>query len=325
MHNKGLEFKDCDNLVFVNCQFEVNIRNSRENAFGLRLSGGSARLQNPVFDISVEDTPLFVVVAADRGANYLIVQTPLIKVNYHRVYKLETYVFKGSERNTKIPYFEAFSSSIHYNTRPFVEYRYDGHCCLKQSQGHDRPRCKHRHCSSCQGTDVPQSTGQVKNDKCDKLHACCYKRCSTNRPKITTIRLFRGMDQVSATINAVKLIANEGKGIFNIAAGNSCIFINGLTAITNLPDNWEVGHYRNIFISAFVSNYKSACKIKEFNCIKEVDSEKGESENSEEFAEMPENYLPASLNNSLSGPTSKRDINVPPEIMWNLVQLIQAL
>lgn len=89
----------------------------------------------------------------------------------------------------------------------------------------------------------------------------------TSKCKKSNIRLFRGLNQVNSFMNNTRIHFVEGKGKFNIAAGDSYIYINGLTASSDNPDDWEIGSFRNILLTSFQSNLTSSCDINEFTCV----------------------------------------------------------
>lgn len=227
--NESIEFTGGKGYLFRNCEFQIDISGSfikrkrwtdgdNHNAdirFGFHLSGGSALLQNPIFCINVENLDVFIVIGADGGATYLSLQSPIIRVNYKNVNKLETYFFRGMKKSPVIPYFESYSTSAHYRTDPSNERMYDGHCCLR-----DKKKCIKRHCNRC---------GDDSDYKCKQSHSCCDKKCKKQIVDPNNIRLFRGLDCVNAGINSTKVYLIEGKGSFNIAAGDAPIYVNGLT------------------------------------------------------------------------------------------------
>jgi len=265
--NKSIEFKDGKGYLFRNCEFQINIKGVKNSnigdiRFGFRLVGGSALLQNCIFCVSAEDLEIFIVIGADGGSSYLSLQSPIIRVQYKDVCKLETYFFRGVKNSATIPYFEAFSSSIHYRTEVFRETNYDGHCCLREK---DRRRCGKRHCGQCTN-DSPR--------RCKQSHTCCDDKCKRGKFEPINARIFRGLDCVNASLNSTKIYFIEGKGALNIAAGDAPIYMNALTASANVGNDWEVGDFCNILLTSFQSNLKCACEIKECHCITDCPKEK---------------------------------------------------
>lgn len=260
-HNYGLEFPNLKGLIFRNCEFLIDIRGAPSGGchpsvvFGFRLSNSSAILENPIFCIDVEDVEIFVAIGADDDSTYLSLQSPIIRVQYKNVCKLETFFYRGIKKSSSIPYFEAFSSSIHYRTESCKKKVYDGHCCLKEK---DRRRCNKRHCGRCEDSC---------DSRCKRSHECCDKKCKRKREIIANVRLFRGIDCVNSSLIGTKIYFIEGKGLFNIAAGDATVYVNSLTASTTSPDNWEMGSFNNLLLTSFMSDLKCACEIKECHCI----------------------------------------------------------
>ena len=261
--NESIEFTDGKGYLFRNCEFHINIRGStvRRNdsdiRFGFHLVGGSALLQNPIFCVDVEDLDVFIVIGADGGATYLSLQSPIIRVQYRNICKLETYFFRGAKNSLAIPYFESFSTSAHYRTDAARDRCYDGHCCVREK---DRRRCGKRHCDRCRSDS---------DRRCKQSHSCCDKKCNRNKVEPATVRLFRGLDCVNASLMSNKVYLIEGKGSFNIAAGDAPIYVNGLTISATVGNDWEIGDFRNILLTSFMSNLKCACEIKECHCIED--------------------------------------------------------
>jgi len=249
--NNSLEFRNGKGYLFKNCEFHINIGkyDDKNIRFGFHLMGGSAILQNPIFCIDVNDTDVFVAIGADNGSKYLCLQSPIIRVQYSNVNKLETFFFHGNkDSNENIPYFEAFSSSIHYKN----QFIYDGHCCLKK-----RKQCFIKHCNK-------------EICSCKRSHSCCDKHCKIIS---SSVRLFRGLNHINITINNTKVYFIDGHGIFNIADADSPIYINALTTSSNFPSNWEIGNFHNLLLTSFQSNLKYACEIDECHYVDEYRKE----------------------------------------------------
>ena len=267
-NNCSIEFANLKGLLFRNCEFQIDIKGipisgCTPNArFGFHLSNSSALLQNPIFCINIEDIEVFIAIGADDNSTYLSLQSPIIRIEYKNVCKLETYFFRGVTHSSSVPYFEAFSSSIHYKTDSIRKHIYDGHCCLREK---DRRQCGKRHCDRCD---------DYCNSRCKLAHECCEKKCKRNKTRPSNVRLFRGIDCVNTTINSTKIYFIEGKGSFNIAGGDSNIYVNGLSASTSNPHDWEVGDFNNLLLTSFMSNLKSACDIKECHCINDCSDDK---------------------------------------------------
>ena len=261
-NNATLTFANTKGFLFRNCEFQIDIKgipiggyNPRVR-FGFQLSNSSALLQNPIFCINVEEIEVFIAIGADDNSSYLSLQSPIIRICYKNICKLETYFYRGVSKASTIPYFEAFSSSIHYKTEMVRSHKYDGHCCIKEK---DHRKCSKRHCENdC-------------SSRCKSSHHCCEKKCKRNKVIPLNVRLFRGLDCVNATLTGTKAYFIEGKGAFNIAGGDSPIYINGLTVSTTVPKEWEIGDFNNILLTSFMSNMKSACDIKEYHCIDKCD------------------------------------------------------
>lgn len=255
-------FKNCDNesllfrgkgYLFRSCEFHIRMKGCSEKVkrndvrFGFHLAGGSALLQNPIFCVDIEDMEVFVIIGADCAATYLSLQSPIIRVKYENVCKIETYFFRGVSKMYTIPYFEAFSTSAHFRTEDYC-FEYDGHCC--------RSKCEKKHCCK-------------KSCKCKRSHGCCEVKCKRTSRLAASIRLFRGIDCVNTSIMSTKMYFINGDGCFNIAAGDTAVYINGLSAIASDNRRWEVNEFRNIYLSSFMSNLKNACNVKDYRFPKE--------------------------------------------------------
>lgn len=284
--DQSIEFRDGKSYLFRNCEFHIAIiggvgrRRDCDIRYGFHLVGGSALLQNCIFCIVVENVDVFVAIGADCGTTYLSLQSPIIRVQYNNVCKLETFFFRGDADLCVIPYFEVFSSSIHYRTDSCHDFIYDGHCCVKKRN----PRqCNKRHCGRCD------------NDRrCKQSHSCCDKKCNKCKIEPACIRLFRGLDCINVSINSTKIYFIQGKGVFNIAAGDAPIYVNALTASATTGNDWEVGDFRNILLTSFQSNLKCACEIKEYHCVEDCgpddESEERCSSSEEESCEKPRRH-----------------------------------
>ena len=283
--NKSIEFKDSKGLLFRNCEFQIkndgsqNIKDSdrsREASYkrhhhkdyGIQILNGSATFDNSFFYPNIENIKSFALIAGNSNTTYIRLSSPVIRVQYKNVCKIETFVFHGIKNSSIIPYFEAFSSSIHYSTNSIHNKVYDGHCCLKGKKKHS---CKKNHCSK-----------KHKSDKCKHSHHCCDKKCNHNKIEHTTIKLYRNCDCVNSSINNTKIFFSGGKGQFDIAAGDSLIYINGLTASASVGDDWEIGDFHNILLKGFMSNLKCACDIKECQCIDECPKDESSDDNDDD-------------------------------------------
>ena len=263
--NESIRFSNGKGYLFRNCEFLINIKGEKcknkkgEIRFGFHLSNASALLQNCIFCVNVENVDVFIVIGANDGASYLSLQSPVVRVQYKNVNKIETYFFRGFSDTIVVPYFEAFSSSIHYRVEQHCNRVYDGHCCVKEKNKH---RCDKHHCRR-----------KALDCHCKRIHSCCDRKCKHYSSKSTNIRLFRGLDCVNASLIGTKIYFIEGEGFFNIASGNAPIYVNSLTATATVGEDWEVGEFRKLLLTSFMSNLKCACDIKECNCVEDCSEE----------------------------------------------------
>jgi hypothetical protein len=269
--NQSLDFYG--NHIFRNCEFHINISHTLAKArspyvvetigsvnemskirYGLHIIGGSALFQNCIFRMTARHVNVFIAIGVDHRAPGIILQAPIIDIKYRNVAKLETF-YVNSNNSENNAYCESYSGIIYYtNEQNSI---YDGHCCQK--------RCSKKHCPK-------------PNCNCRAYHTCCAKKCR----KRTEIRLFRGVGPVITSFQSQTIHLNRGNGFFNIAHGDSLVYINGLTAIATgsiatgsiatgsiaTGSNWEVGKFHNILLSSFVSNLKYASEIVETHCLK---------------------------------------------------------
>lgn len=248
-NNQSLDFYG--NHIFRNCEFHIHINEVvklksevSKTFFGIHIIGGSALFQNCIFRMTVRNVNVFVAIGVDHHAPGIILQAPIIDIKYRNISKLETfYVNTRSSTNTNTTYCEVYSGTIHYTNEQSHEQTYDGHCCQK--------RCSKKHCTKA-------------NCNCKGSHLCCSRKCR----KRIAIRLFRGVGTVIASFQSNTVHFNKGNGFFNIAHGDSLIYLNGLTCISGPVSSWEVGKFHNILLSSFVSNLKYASEIIETHCLK---------------------------------------------------------
>lgn len=277
--NQSIEFRDSKGYLFRNCEFQITLRESKHHSekirFGVHFVGGSALIQNSIFSADVEDINVFILLGADNDASYLSLQSPIVRVQYKNVCKLETFFFRGIKKSSVIPYFEAFSSSIHYRTVSCDDNVYDGHCCIKEKE---RRKCERHHCGRCGGDE---------SDKCKKSHSCCDKKCKKCKVTPASIRLFRSLDCVNVSLIGTKFYFVQGKGLFNIAAGDAPVYINGLTVTATNGDKWEIGDFRNILLTSFMSNLKCASEIKECHFIENNQADDCSDSQSDESCDRP--------------------------------------
>lgn len=279
-NNLSFDFANIKPLLFRNCEFQINIKGSKTSSgnpnvrFGFHIINSSAILQNPTFNINVENLDIFAVIAADNNCSHLSLQSPTIYVKYKNVHKIETYFFHGTTQSINIPHFESFSGSINYygDTHNI----YDGHCCVKED---DKYKCTKRHCGRC-NINGATSRNKVSN-KCKLTHHCCDEKCKYNKEGqsaldssstkyFTNIRLFRGFNGVNTSIMSTKIYFIGGRGFFNIAGGDSIICINGLTAFATIGEDWELGDFNELLLSSFISNLKDADEIKECHYVNKI-------------------------------------------------------
>jgi hypothetical protein len=228
------------NHIFRNCEFQIHINEIAKVKYGIHIIGGSALFQNCIFRMTVRNVTAFIAIGVDHRAPGIILQAPIVDIKYRNVAKLETF-YVNNKDNTS--YCECHSGTIYYTNEQSTAY--DGHCCQKRGQ-----KCSKKHCSK------PGCT-------CRAFHSCCADKCR----KRTEIRLFRGTGTVVASFQSNTLHLNKGSGFFNIAHGDSLVYINGLTAIST-QSTWDLGKFHNILLSSFVSNLKYASEIVETRCVK---------------------------------------------------------
>lgn len=253
-NNDPIVFENMHGLVFRNCEFQIKL--SKDNCsrdftskkdvdFGIKLINTSAVFENCVFIATVNGVGTFILLDISKKSSYVILQSPIIRVNYTNSYRFETFVVRGPKCG-KSSSFECFSASMIYRSLHKDE------CCDKS--------CRQKH---CQCSNLP--------NKCSSSHVCCSDKCRSNES--VNIRLFRGFDQVYASLTATTVRLIHGRGYINLAASDEYVYVNTLTVSAAKRDNWWVGDYKNLFLSSFISNLRKADDVPNYNVIESKNDE----------------------------------------------------
>lgn len=265
VNNSSIQFLDIKGLLFINCEFVINIKGTfrgrgkekikgskdkfskKESSTivsGFLLSDSSALFRNPIFYVDVENVEIFATIAVDKGSSYITLQSPIIRVKYKNVHRLETYLYKGC-KDLNTGYFKAFSSCIHYR---------------------------------------PISSSKESSNKSHYIDDGDFERP-------INIRLFRGANLFNTTIIGTSILFIDGLGTFDISSSNCLVYINGLTASSSNPIKWKIGEFNNLLLTAFMSNLKYSSEIKECPYLNQIKDEHELNDNRVPPPYLPDNYL----------------------------------